>query len=145
MHRFLVISAPSSVYSHFHEKLAASVTWLESIDEIEPYLVSRISIYTQIAEGVVLAVDAVSCTNTFVGMRQVDKGEVAYLFVTYLQTVTPEAKCSPFFIIESEVGMANDVIQQKIDEVTESHITESRKCSLLSMVIHLIMIVIIRS
>jgi hypothetical protein len=63
--------------------------------------------------------EAVSCTNTFVEMRQVDKGDVAYIFVIYLQPVTPEAKCSPLFILESEVGMANDVIQSNIDKVIE--------------------------
>jgi hypothetical protein len=40
MHRFLLIPAPSSVYSHFREELAASVTQLKSIDEIELYLIS---------------------------------------------------------------------------------------------------------
>jgi hypothetical protein len=69
MHRFLLIPAPPSVYSHFREKLAAGVTHLKSIDEIEPYLVSRISADARIAEGVVRAVDTISCTKTFVGMR----------------------------------------------------------------------------
>jgi hypothetical protein len=92
MHEFLPIPAPSSVHSHFREKLAASITRLKSIDEVEPYLVSRISLYARIVEGIVLAVDAVSCANTFVEMRQVDKGEVAYIFVIYLRPVTPEAQ-----------------------------------------------------
>jgi hypothetical protein len=92
---------------------------LKSIDEIEPYFVSRISVYARITEGVVLAVDGIFCTNIFLGIRQVDKGETADIFVTDLQPGTPETKCSPFFIIESEVGMVNDVIQRKIDEVIE--------------------------
>jgi hypothetical protein len=50
-------------------------------------------------------------------MKQVDKGKVAYIFAIYLQPVTPEAKSSSLFIIESEVRMANDVIERKIDEV----------------------------
>jgi hypothetical protein len=52
-------------------------------------------------------------------MRQVEEGQVASLFAVYLQPLISEAKCSPLFIIESEVGLANDVIQQKIDEVVE--------------------------
>jgi hypothetical protein len=116
---FLPILVPSSIYFHFREKLAASVTRLESIDEVEPYLVSRISVHARISESVVLSANVVSCPYTFVGMKQIDKGEVAYVFIIYLQRVTPEAKCSPLFIIESGVGMANDVIQRKIDEGIE--------------------------
>jgi hypothetical protein len=52
-------------------------------------------------------------------MRQVEEGQVASLFVIDLQSLTQEAKCSPLFRIESEVGLANEVIQQKIDQVAE--------------------------
>jgi hypothetical protein len=86
MHGLLPIPPLSSVHSHFREKLTAKIARLKSIDEIEPYLVSRISVYARIAEGVVLAVDTVSCTNNFVGMRQVDTARsVIYLLFIYSQ------------------------------------------------------------
>jgi hypothetical protein len=119
MHWFLPSPVPESVYHHFWEQIAASITRLKSIDEIEPYLASRIDVHARIAEGAVLGVDAVSCAKSCVGMRQVEESQVDYLFVIYLQSLTPEAKCSPLFIIKSEIGLANDVIQQKIDEIVE--------------------------
>jgi hypothetical protein len=119
MHWYFLIPVPGPAYHRFREQIAATITLLKSIDERELCLASRIDVHARIAEGAVLAVDAVSCAKTFVGMRQVEEGHVAYLFVVYLQPLTPEAKCSPLFIIESEVGLANDGIQQKIDEAVE--------------------------
>jgi hypothetical protein len=116
---FFPIPVPESAYHRFREQIAASITRLKSIDERELCLASRIDVHVRIAEGAVLAVDAVSCAKTFVGMRQVEEGHVAYLFVVYLQPLTPEAKCSPVFIIEREAGLVNDIIQQKIGEAVE--------------------------
>jgi uncharacterized membrane protein YbaN (DUF454 family) len=68
MHWLFPIPVPGSVYHHFREQIAASITRLKSIDEIEPYLASRIDVHARIAEGAVLAIDAVSCARTFVGI-----------------------------------------------------------------------------
>jgi hypothetical protein len=69
---------------------------------------------------------------------------VADIFVIYIQPVTPEAKCSPLFIIESEMVMPNDVIQQRIEEVIEIIHRRISRVFLLQMVIHLIMVAIVR-
>jgi hypothetical protein len=54
-----------------------------------------------------------------VGIGHVEQGKVTYIFVIMVQRVRSEAKCSSLFIIDCDVGMANDVIQRKIDDVTE--------------------------
>jgi hypothetical protein len=95
------------------------VTQLKSHDEVDAYLLSRIAGHIKIAERAVLTVDAVLCAHTFVGMKQVDKGEVAQFFVVYLQSLPPEVKCSPLFVIKSKSGMVDDDIQCEIDEVFE--------------------------
>jgi hypothetical protein len=115
--QFFPSPAPSSIYSHFHLQLDSSLRRLKSLDTVEPYLLGRILSEPQLLDGAVLAVDAVSCSSTFIGMKHVDKGKVAYLFVVYLQPLRPEVKCTPLFIIESESGMATTEVQKKIDEV----------------------------
>jgi hypothetical protein len=113
------LPAPSSVYEHFHSELSGTLTRLKSLDQIEPYLRSEIELHPEIIEGAVLAIDAVSCSNTFVGMKTVEEGKVAYLFVACFQPLTPAAKCSPLYVMESQSGMADDRIQRKLDELFE--------------------------
>jgi hypothetical protein len=95
LRNILPLPAPSTIYEHFHEDLNNSVNRLTSVDQIGPYLDSRITQHPEIAEAAVFAVDAISCTNTFIGMKQVEKGKIAYLFVVYLQPLNPKVKCSP--------------------------------------------------
>jgi hypothetical protein len=114
---FLPLPATSSIYYHFRDALKDSADRLKSLDQVGAYLDSRIERYPEIASGVVLGVDAISCANTFVGMKHVAESEVAYLFVVYLQPVIPGPKCSPLFIIESKSGMADDEVQKTIDTI----------------------------
>jgi hypothetical protein len=119
------LPAPATIYENFRADLQNSVTRLKTFDQIASYLDARIAEHPEIAAGVVLGVDPVSCANTCVGMKQIEEGEVAYLFVVYLQPLSPKAKCSPLFIIDSKSGMADNEIQLKIDEIiaiTQSHV-----------------------
>jgi hypothetical protein len=116
---FLPLPAPSTVYGHFDRDLKDSLARLQSVDAVGEYLDARIAREPVIAQGAVLAVDAVSCANTFVGMKEIQEGEVAYLFVIHLQPLIPGPKCSPLFMIESESGMADKAVQNKIDEILE--------------------------
>jgi hypothetical protein len=61
--------------------------------------------------------NAISCSNTFIGMRLIDMSDIAYLFVLYLQPVNPNIKYCPLFIIESPSGIGNERIQAQIDEI----------------------------
>jgi hypothetical protein len=114
---FAHLPAPSSIYRHFGPRIKQCRARLKSLDQVEPYLLSQIAHCPDIADGAVLAVDAVSCTNTFIGMKQVEEGKTAYLFVVYFQPLTPKTKCSPLFVIESTSGMAEDDIQIEIDKI----------------------------
>jgi hypothetical protein len=87
---------------------------------IDPYLSSQIGIRNEIAEGAVLAVDAVSCTNTFIGVKKVDCSEVGYLFVVLLQPATPSARCAPLFLIEGTSGIENQRTQGSTEKVLET-------------------------
>jgi hypothetical protein len=51
-------------------------------------------------------------------MKNVERGEIRYIFVAYLQPLVPKAKCFPLFVIESPSGIGNQEIQKKIDELT---------------------------
>jgi hypothetical protein len=97
---------------------------LKSLDEVEPYLVSQIAHRPDIANGVVLAVDAISCANTFVGMKHIEEGKAAYLFVVYFQPLTPTAKCSPLFVLESQSGLADKNIHTEINNILD----RTQKC-----------------
>jgi hypothetical protein len=115
--KFFPSPAPSSIYDHFHDTIQASLKRLKSLDEVEPYLLARIAAEPLIHDGAVIAVDAISCSSTFVGMKRVEEGKIAYLFVVYLQPLRPEVKCTPLFVIESKSGMATGKVQRKIDAV----------------------------
>jgi hypothetical protein len=64
-----------------------------------------------------LVVDAISCSNTFLGIKDADLSEIAHLFVIYLQPINPNIKYCPLFVIESESGIGNERIQTKIEEI----------------------------
>jgi hypothetical protein len=117
LRNFLPFPAPSSIYAHFQQDLEQSAGRLKTVDRVEGYIQSCIAQCPEIAEGAVVAVDAVSCADTFVGMKTVEEGGVGYLFVMYLQPLTPKAKCSPLFVIESQSGMADDEILATIAEI----------------------------
>jgi hypothetical protein len=93
---------------------------LKSLDQVGPYLDSRVAEHPAIAIGAVLGGDAVSCANTFVGLKQVEESDVADLFVVYFQPLIPGPKCSPLFILESKLGVTDDAIQAKIDQIIVS-------------------------
>jgi hypothetical protein len=117
LRQFLPLPATSSIYGHFRASLKDSAARLKSIEHVTAYSDSRIAKYPEIVNGVALTVDAVSCADTFVGMKQIEEGEIGYLFVIYLQPLTPGVKCTPLFIIDSQSGMADDAIQAQIDQV----------------------------
>jgi hypothetical protein len=117
LRNFLPLPAPNSIYDHFRDDLHASLARLKSMDQVGPYLSSQIERYPDIAKGAVLAVDAVSCSSTFVGMRTVEKSGIGSLFVVFLQPLIPTAKCCPIFIIEHPSGIGNPTIQKQIDQI----------------------------
>jgi hypothetical protein len=111
------LPAPPSIYAHFKERIDECKARFKSLDEVEPYLLSQIARCPDIANGAVVAVDAISCTNTFVGMKHIEKSKAAYLFVAYFQPLTPKAKCSPLFLLESQSGLADGDLQKEIDKI----------------------------
>jgi hypothetical protein len=114
---FLPLPSQSAVYAHFWSALAASRDRLQSLDAMIADLSVQIAHSPELIEGPVLAIDAISCSNTFLGMKHVDFSEIAYLFVIYFQPINPNIKCCPLFVIESEPGVGNERIQTKIDEI----------------------------
>jgi hypothetical protein len=109
--------APNSVYDHFRPRLTESLNRLKSPDQVRPFLDSLIARNPEIAAGAVLAVDAVACSSTFIGIKNMQIGDIHYLFVVLLQPLVPTAKCRPLFVIESSQGVGNDTIQGKIDQI----------------------------
>jgi hypothetical protein len=109
--------APNSVYEHFRPRLTESLNRLKSVDQVEPFLASLIKQNPEISDGAVLAVDAVACSSTFIGIKNIQHGDIHYLFVVLLQPLVPTARCCPLFVIESSQGVGNETIQAKIDEI----------------------------
>jgi hypothetical protein len=114
---FLPLPNPRALYAHFWFALAASRDRLQSLDAMIAYLSVQVAHRPELIEGSVLAINAISCLNTFLGMKHIDLSEIAYLFVIYLQPINPNIKCCPLFIIESESGIGNGRVQTKIDEI----------------------------
>jgi hypothetical protein len=117
VHTFLPLPSPRAVHAHFWSALAASRDRLQSLDAMIAYLSVQIAHSPELTEGSVLAIDAISCSNTFLGMKHVDLSEITYLFVIYLQPINPNIKYCPLFVIESESGSGNERIHTKIDEI----------------------------
>jgi hypothetical protein len=69
--------------------LAASRDRLQSLYAMIAYLSVQIARSPELIEGSVLAIDAISCSNTFLGMKHIDLSEIAYLLVIYLQSINP--------------------------------------------------------
>jgi hypothetical protein len=114
---WLALPASSSVYGRFQWRVSLSLNRLQSVESIVPFLSSQIVLHKQVADGVTIAVDAVSCSNVFVGMKRVEESDIGYLFVAYLQPLCPNIKCVPLTVIPSRDGIGNPGIQEKIDEI----------------------------
>jgi hypothetical protein len=78
---FLPLPSPRVVYAHFWSALPASRDRVQSLDAMIAYLSVQIAYNPELIEASVLAIDAVSCSNAFLGMKHVDLSEIAYLFV----------------------------------------------------------------
>jgi hypothetical protein len=73
-------------------------------------------------------VDAVSCSDTFVGTKGVKKSADPYLFLVHLhlylhlylhlhlQPLEPSIQCLPLFVISGKNGNASPAIQTLIDQ-----------------------------
>jgi hypothetical protein len=48
------------------------------------YLSVQIALSPELTAGCVFAIDAISCSNTFIRMRRINMPDIAYLFVLYL-------------------------------------------------------------
>jgi hypothetical protein len=81
------------------------------------YLSVQIALSPELTAGCIFAIDAISCSNTFIGTRPINMSDMAYLFLLYLQPVNPNVKCCPLFVIESPSGIGNKRIQAQIDEI----------------------------
>jgi hypothetical protein len=77
----------------------------------------QIALSPELTAVCVFAIDAISCSNTFIGMRRIDMSDIAYLFVLYLQSINPNIKCCLLFMIENPSGMGNERIQAQINEI----------------------------
>jgi hypothetical protein len=82
-----------------------------------PYLSVQIARSSELTARCVFAIDAISCSNTFVGMRRVAMSDIAYFFVLYLQLINPNIKCCPLFVIETPSGIGDERIQSQVDEI----------------------------
>jgi hypothetical protein len=116
---FLPLPSPRAVYSHFGSALAASRGRLQSLDAMIAYLSVQIALSPELTAGCVFAIDAIFCSNTFIGMRRIDMSDTAYLFMLYLQPINPNIKCCQLFVIESPSGIGNERIRVQIDEILE--------------------------
>jgi hypothetical protein len=119
LRQFLPLPSPVSIYHHFQVQMTNSLARLQTLELVIPFLSTQIELHPELSKGAVVAVDAISCSNAFVGMKKVDRGNTAYLFVCHLQPLSPRLKCTPLFVMESESGIGNDAIQAKIDTVLQ--------------------------
>ena len=117
LRQFLPLPSPVSIYHHFQGPMTASLARLREPDLVTQFLSKEIELHEELSQGVVVAVDAISCSNCFVGMKKVYRRDTAYLFVLYLQPLSPQLKCTPLFVIESDSGIGNDAIQAKIETI----------------------------
>jgi hypothetical protein len=98
---FLPLPSPRAVYSHFGSARAASRGRLQSLDAMIAYLSVQIALSPELTAGCVCAIDAISCSNTFMGTRRIDMSDIAYLFLLYLRPINLNIKCYRLFVIES--------------------------------------------
>jgi hypothetical protein len=66
---------------------------------------------------VVIEVDAVSVSNTFVGVNSVAQERESFMFLLNLQPISPRLPCRPIHVRSPETGNANRPIQRRIDEI----------------------------
>jgi hypothetical protein len=111
---FLPLPSPMAVYSHFGSALTATRGRLQLLEAMITYLSVQIALSPELMAGCVFAIDAISCSNTFIGMGHIDISDVAGLFVLYLQPINPNIKCCPLFVIESPSGIGSERIQVEI-------------------------------
>jgi hypothetical protein len=118
---FLPLPSPRAVHTLFWSALAASRDCLQSLDALIACLSVQIAHSRELIEGPVRGIDAISCLNTFLGMKHVDLSETAYLFVIYLQPINPNIKCCSLFVIETEPASEMRGFKQKSMKSTHGY------------------------
>jgi hypothetical protein len=81
------------------------------------YLAVQIALSPELTAWCVFAIDAIFCSDTFIGTRRIELSDIAHLFMLHLQPINPNIKCCPLFVIESLSGIGNEKIQAQINEI----------------------------
>jgi hypothetical protein len=81
LRHFLTLPSPTAISRHFHNSIDASLARLTHLELLGEYLSSQISTHPVLAEGAAFAVDAVSCSSSFIDRKNVEHSDIGDLFV----------------------------------------------------------------
>jgi hypothetical protein len=114
------------VGTHFRDAVISTVNQLPNLNDIAS-VCQKLSQESRYCQGVCIAVDAVSCSDPFVGTKGAKKSADSSLFLVHLQPLEPIIQCQPLFVIPGKNGNASPAIQTLIDQaltvVKDNHIS----------------------
>jgi hypothetical protein len=93
----------------------STVDQLTNLDDTAS-LCHKLSKDSRYCQGVCTAVDAVSCSDTFVDTKAMKKSADSYLFLVHLQPLEPSILCQPLFVLPWKNRNASPAIQTLIDQ-----------------------------
>jgi hypothetical protein len=108
-----------AVHDNFEKDITGYRLAFTDIQRLRAFLDCLLRVNSSYLGGTCLAIDAICCTNSVIGMQLTKKINAVYLFWIQLQPLHPDAEYIPLFAISLSSGNASSENQTKFSEVIE--------------------------
>jgi hypothetical protein len=104
------------IHGHFRSRLKDYEEELTKVNTLPAYLDSMVQQHPLLSFGACFAIDAISCSGTFLNAYEIKESGDSHMFLVNLQPLYPDAKCQPLFCVSSKTGNGSD-IQGLFDQI----------------------------
>jgi chromosome segregation ATPase len=91
--RMVNFPTPQTTHRYFGARLKEYENELTKLEELPAFLDRLVESHPLLSSGVCLAIDAISCSSTFLNAYEIKESEDSYMFLMNLQPLHPDAKC----------------------------------------------------
>jgi hypothetical protein len=98
-----------TTHRYFGAQLKEYEDELTRLEELAAFLDRLVENHLLLSSGVCLAINAISCSSTFLNACEIEEPDDSYMFLVNLQPLHPDAKCQPLFSLSAKTRNESDI------------------------------------
>jgi hypothetical protein len=98
-----------TIHGHLGARMKEYGDELTKLEELLAFLYRLVESHLLLSSGVCLAIDAISCSNTFLNAYEIKELDDSHIFLVNLQSLHPDAKRQSLFCLSSKTGNGSDI------------------------------------